>query len=255
MNIWLAYLLRDFSIEKTYRFHLALKITSVGLQLLLFFFISRFLEKPQYFLFVFIGIIFSDFFHFWLNVFTENIYQEQYWGTMEALFLCPRKPLANIIASVTGKFVFLLLEIVFLLVLGKFIFKAAFNSNILVFLPLFIVNTLLFGGLGLLSSAFIMYFKRGDPVNWVLSAAFDLLSGIYFPVTVLPNLLKNFSQKLPTTAALDMWRLALIDGRMPDFNRVGFSLTVSWGVSSSEGHPPLKTMFAIEIDTFLMKQL
>jgi len=220
VNIWLAYLLRDFSIEKTYRFHFVLKITSVGLQLLVFFFISRFLGKPQYFLFVFVGIIFSDFFQFWLNVVTESIHQEQYWGTMEALFLCPRKPLTNIISSITGKFVFMILEIVFLLVLGKYIFEAAFNFNILFFLPIFIVNALLFGGLGLLSSAFIVYFKRGDPVNWVLSAVFDLLSGIYFPVTVLPDLLKNFSKKLPTTAALDMWRLALIDGRMPDLNQV-----------------------------------
>ena len=34
-----------------------------------------------------------------------------------------------------------------------------------------------------------------------------------------------------------------------------FSLSVSWGVNSSEGRPPLKTIFAIEIDALLMKQL
>ena len=41
----------------------------------------------------------------------------------------------------------------------------------------------------------------------------------------------------------------------PIFYWGGFSLTVSWGVNSSEGHPPLKTILAIEIDAFLMKQL
>ena len=35
----------------------------------------------------------------------------------------------------------------------------------------------------------------------------------------------------------------------------GFFLTASWGVHSSEGYPPLKTVFAIEIDALLMKQL
>ena len=35
----------------------------------------------------------------------------------------------------------------------------------------------------------------------------------------------------------------------------GFFLNASWGVHSSEGHPPLKTIFAIEIDARLMKQL
>ena len=37
---------------------------------------------------------------------------------------------------------------------------------------------------------------------------------------------------------------------VPIFYWGGFSLTVSWGVNSSEGHPPLKTIFAIEIDAF-----
>ena len=41
----------------------------------------------------------------------------------------------------------------------------------------------------------------------------------------------------------------------PIFYWGGFSLTVSWGVNSKEGHPPLKNVFAIEIDALLMKQL
>ena len=41
----------------------------------------------------------------------------------------------------------------------------------------------------------------------------------------------------------------------PIFYWGGFSPTVSWEVNSSEGHPPLKTIFAIEIDALLMKQL
>ena len=41
----------------------------------------------------------------------------------------------------------------------------------------------------------------------------------------------------------------------PIFYWGGFSITVSWGANSSEGHPPLKIIFAFEIDAFLMKQL
>ena len=41
----------------------------------------------------------------------------------------------------------------------------------------------------------------------------------------------------------------------PIFYWGGFSFIVSWGVNICEGHPPLKTIFAIEIDAFLMKQL
>jgi len=41
----------------------------------------------------------------------------------------------------------------------------------------------------------------------------------------------------------------------PIFYWGGLLLTLSWGVTCSEGHTPLKTIFTIQIDTFLMKQL
>ena len=52
---------------------------------------------------------------------------------------------------------------------------------------------------------------------------------------------------------LQMYHPSTVVG--PIFYWGGFSLTFSWWVNSSEGHPPLKTIFAIEIDALLMKQL
>jgi ABC-2 type transport system permease protein len=220
MNMFLAFVSRDFSIERTYRFHLAIKLASVAMQLAIFFFISRFLEKPEYFVFVFIGIMFSSFFQFWLNVFAENIRQEQYWGTMEPVFLCPKPPLRVILVSATGKFILLFAEIAFLILAGKIIFGAGLKFSAAGFLPLFVINAVAFGGIGLLSGSFIMYFKRGDPVNWVMGAVFDLLSGVYFPISVLPDIAKNFSEKLPTTSALNLWRAVIINGELPNISQI-----------------------------------
>jgi len=72
--------------------------------------------------FVFVGLMFSAFFQFWLNVFAENIRQEQYWGTMERIFLCPRGPLSIITSSVSAKAVILLFEIAAMLLIGKIMF-------------------------------------------------------------------------------------------------------------------------------------
>jgi len=228
MNIILAFLLRDVSIEKTYRFHLALKLSGVAAQIAVFYFISRFLEKPQYFLYVFVGIMFSGFFQFWLNVFPENVRQEQYWGTFEPVFLSKNRPLAVILSSASGKFVLFVMEMTLLIAVGKFLFGSGFNLSLAGFIPLFVLNSLAVGGIGLISGSFIMYFKRGDPVNWVLGASFDLLSGVYFPVAVLPSILKGFSQKLPTTSALDLWRGLLIEGKIPSPHQ--FAVQAAWAL-------------------------
>ena len=226
MNIIRAFLSRDITIERTYRFHLALKFSGIVMQLVIFFFISRFLRNPGYFMFVFVGLAFSGFFQFWLNVFAENVRQEQYWGTLEHVFLSPGRPLALLLSSASWKFIVLAIEIAFLLVLGKQIFGYGFSLNLILFIPLFILNSIAMGGIGLLSGSFVMYFKRGDPVNWALGAVIDLLSGIYFPVAMFPDIMKDFSEKLPTTSALNMWRDILIFGRTPELSR--FAVQAAW---------------------------
>jgi len=231
MNLILAFIKRDFSIEKTYRFHLALKIGTMALQLAVFYFISVYVGKPGYFPFVFVGLMFSAFFQFWLNVFAENIRQEQYWGTMERIFLCPGEPLSIIISSVSAKAVILLLEMAAMLLIGKIIFGpglAGFFKVTIIFLPMLILSAFVFGGLGLISGSFIMYFKRGDPVNWIMGAVFDLLSGVYFPVAVFPDILKSFSEKLPTTSVLNMWRAILLNGAKPELSQ--YLVQFGWAI-------------------------
>lgn len=217
----MAFIRRDLAIERSYRFNLALKLSGILLQMAVFYFVSVYVGKPEYFPFVFVGIAFSGFFQFWLNVFVENIRQEQYWGTIENIFLSPGRPLALALASVSGKLAVILVEIAVMLAAGRLFFGAGFApvEKLAVFIPLLALNALVFGGLGLIAGSFIMYFKRGDPVNWVIGASFDLLSGVYFPVAVFPDLVKNIAEKLPTTAALDMWRGLLLDNTTPGLSQ------------------------------------
>jgi len=54
-----------------------------------------------------------------------------------------------------------------------------------------------------------MVFKRGDPVIWIFSTLSALLSGIYYPVAVLPEWLKRVAYLLPNTYALEAVRKLL----------------------------------------------
>jgi ABC-type polysaccharide/polyol phosphate export permease len=60
-----------------------------------------------------------------------------------------------------------------------------------------------------------MRYKRGDPAAWILGIAVDLASGVYFPVTLLPRPFAIAAAQLPTTSALNTWRMILLEGIIP----------------------------------------
>ena len=76
-----------------------------------------------------------------------------------------------------------------------------------------IVQTLIWASMGLAAASIVMYIKRGDPVSWVVSTMVDLLSGVYFPITILPQYVQHVSRFFPTTVALTAWRMILQNGQ------------------------------------------
>jgi len=77
-----------------------------------------------------------------------------------------------------------------------------------------------------------MVFKRGNPVNWIVSSSFDLLGGVYYPITILPGPLQVISHALPITYALKALRGILLAGysfaqvRTEIFALLGFALVL-----------------------------
>lgn len=184
---------------------------TVFLQLAVFYYLSRALGKPGYFSFVFVGLLFSRAFQFWMSVYTESIRQEQYWGTAELIFLSPVQPGALINASVAGRAALWCIEMAVYIIAGSLLFS---TPVMLSFSALMVVaiDLCMFAGFGLAAGSCIMYFKRGDPLSWVLFGCFDLLSGVYFSAGILPAWVQPLARHLPTTVALDAWRAALLDG-------------------------------------------
>ena len=69
-----------------------------------------------------------------------------------------------------------------------------------------------FSGLGILSASFVITFKRGTPLDWVISNVEGLISGVYFPITVLPGWLQFMAKFFPITYAIRAVELAVYRG-------------------------------------------
>jgi ABC-type polysaccharide/polyol phosphate export permease len=55
--------------------------------------------------------------------------------------------------------------------------------------------------IGFVSAAFILVFKKGDPLNWGFSVLSWLLGGVYYPITVLPEWLQHLALSHPSATA------------------------------------------------------
>jgi len=66
--------------------------------------------------------------------------------------------------------------------------------------------------IGILSASFIMVFKRGSPINFLISSVSLLLGGVYYPVEVLPARLQALARLYPLTTSLQAMRRALLMG-------------------------------------------
>jgi ABC-2 type transport system permease protein len=69
-----------------------------------------------------------------------------------------------------------------------------------------------FSGLGVLSAAYLLLFKRGNPAKWFILGVSSIVGGMLFPVGILPPWLQVVARLNPVTYALDAMRGALLDG-------------------------------------------
>jgi ABC-2 type transport system permease protein len=218
-----AFIRRDFLIEISYKSAFLMNLGGIFFSALTFFFIAKLFGKAaapylqeyggDYFPFVLIGIAFSTFLGAGLGTTASAIRQEQMLGTLEAMLITPTRASAIAIYLSLWSFVYSSFNILIYLLMGKFVFGLSFSvSRPWLILVILLLSILTFSSIGIISSSFILIFKRGNPINWIISSSFELLGGIYYPIAILPGPLRIISNFLPVTHSLKALRGVLIGG-------------------------------------------
>ena len=219
----LAFLKRDFLINSSYRLSFLLDFISIFASVATFFFVSKlfgegaskYLEEfgGDYFSFVLIGLAFSGYLSAALSSFSQVIHYEQSEGTLEILLMSPTSIGTILLLGAVWNFFFVSLRVMIYLFLGWLIFGFNLSKiNLISSLVILFLTILSFSALGVLSASFILVFKRGNPINWVLNGISRFLGGVYFPVKVLPQGLQKISYLLPITYALRGMRKSIVMG-------------------------------------------
>ena len=219
----LAFLKRDLLIEMSYRFSFVFQMASVLLSVASYYFLARFIGNAlipgldayggDYFAFVLIGVALHDYLATSLNAFSRSIREAQLAGTLEALLSTPTSLPTIILSSAAYPFLWTSFSVVLYLALGVGLFGVRLSSGNWAAAALILtLAVLVFSGLGILAASFIMVFKRGSPIAWLFGGLSWLLGGVLYPVTVLPEWLRQVSALLPITYAIEGMRAALLQG-------------------------------------------
>jgi ABC-2 type transport system permease protein len=219
----LAFIKRDFLNESRHKAGFFLNIISVFISILGYYYIDRLFGNkiaPQleefgvnYFAYVLLGMAFFSYAGVGLGSFSSRIEMERLEGTLEAVLLTPTSIPTILFSLGLWNLIIATIDAVIYVLFGIFLFKIDFGqTNLLSVAVLLILTIASFSGLGILSASFLMAFRRGNPVGWLINTLEGLIGGVYFPVAVLPDALQIIARCLPITYGIRGMQLAIYRG-------------------------------------------
>jgi len=214
---------RDLTIARTYRTVFVVEAVEALFGAATFYYVGRFVDSPAlqqslpqggtYFAFSLIGFVFLDYLHAALNTFDHSLEEARDSGTLEHLLVTQTSLPIFVAGSALYPFVATTLRIAVYLIWSAALFGFPLHSaNWLSVFAILLASLLAFSGLGILSSSYLLVFKRGNPAKWFILGITGIVGGTLFPTSILPGWLQVIARLNPVTYALDAMRAAILSG-------------------------------------------
>jgi len=217
--LW-AFLKRDFLSEVSYRLSFVLQVFGLVMSVAAFYFVTKMVDPATEgldgippFEWMLMGIAFQAYFSTALYAFSARIRDEQVLGTLEAMLVSPAPTSFVVFASAAWDFTYGGIRIVLYLAIAWLLFDYTLVWGGWLPLLLGVALTMLWSaGVGILSASFILYFKRGNPINMLLSGMSLFFGNVFFPSRQLPDWLEPVADWVPVTWSLRVVRGSLLKG-------------------------------------------
>jgi len=142
------------------------------------------------------------------NEIAMSIAYERWEGTLEYTFMAPVSRLVHLAGISLSALLYSIMQTVVVLV-GLLLFTdlTLRGANLLGVVVVIAVSTVAFVGLGLMAAALpVMSPERGAEATHIFQGSLLLVSGVYYPVEVLPKWLQPLSAISPATYTLSACR-------------------------------------------------
>lgn len=147
---------------------------------------------------------------FWI---TDLINIERWEGTIEYTLMAPIRRITHMAGQTIFSVLYSMIFTGIILIATALVFKIDLShSNLLGAVVVLLAGSFSFIGMGIMTSSLPLLFpERGAQMSHVFIAILLLVSGVYYPVSVLPGALRGLAVISPATYVLDGVRKALLE--------------------------------------------
>jgi ABC-type polysaccharide/polyol phosphate export permease len=224
-----AFFRRDLLILWSYRTAFFSDWINMLVQVMVFYFLSRIIpseslpefggQPTTYIQYVTVAIALTAFVSISIGRVTSAVNTEQNQGTLEALLMTPTASSTIQLGWVVYDLLYVPLRTtVFLLLMSGLLGVTLSPAGILPTVVMFIPFIPFVWGIGVMSAAAILTFRRGHGLVGLWAALLTLTSGAYFPIENFPGWLQKIAELNPMTGVLNGAREALLGN--PDWSDV-----------------------------------
>ena len=149
-------------------------------------------------------------------------------GFLKRLRATPVGNFSFVFGLVSARMAYGILSTTIIMVLGVLLFKAKYELNVLLFLLSVVSSVLCFIAFGALVSILFKKSEVATQVSVILFTIMMFLSGVYFPISFLPDYLRTVALFLPVKYGVEVIRYSL-GFEIFTFTRYLFAVSIMFG--------------------------
>jgi ABC-2 type transport system permease protein len=154
----------------------------------------------------YLGIIFE--------IITETVAWERWEGTIEYTFMAPLSRPVHLLGMGAFALLYGMVRATLLFVVCALFFDLSIpNANIAAAMTVLVVASVSFVGIGMMTAVLpLISPEKGTQLGFVAQGLLLVVSGVYYPIDVLPLWMQAIAKVSPATYALDGIRDAILEG-------------------------------------------
>lgn len=204
----MAFVFRDFSLTKRYlgwvvvfTFYAMVNSATIAL-------IGVAAKDERLTLTLIVGVLLWSFLSVLFNEIASSVAYERWEGTLEYTFMAPVSRLIHLFGVSLFASIYSIIRLVIVIGgLAVFIKLDLSRANLLGILIVLVVSSFAFIGLGLMAAVLPVFSpERGAEATNIFQGCLLLVSGVYYPVEVLPGWLQPLAKLSPATYSLSACR-------------------------------------------------
>ena len=165
-------------------------------------------------LFLMVGTLVWHYLAMVFDLVSEAIQWERWEGTIEYTFMAPISRLTHLLGQAAFAVLYGVLHTSIIMGIVALFFKVDLsNANVPSMLLIVVTGSLSFIGLGMFAAVLpLLSPEKGMQMTNIIKALVLLVSGVYYPISVLPGWMQPLSRISPAYYVLSGMRAALLDG-------------------------------------------